>query len=113
VCGAPRPARVLQVLRFLAVNLDNVLRGVGLGNLAPLLQPTLPVAISFFTFMALSYVIDVYRRQLTLARPMDLAVYLAFFPHLVAGPIVRGGELLPRSDVVATPRRSTTRRPCG
>jgi len=81
---------------FLAVNLDNVLRGVGLGNLAPLLQPTLPVAISFFTFMALSYVIDVYRRQLTLARPMDLAVYLAFFPHLVAGPIVRGGELLPQ-----------------
>ena len=46
--------------------------------------------------MALSYVIDVYRHQLPVARPMDTAVYLAFFPHLVAGPIVRGSELLPQ-----------------
>jgi alginate O-acetyltransferase complex protein AlgI len=81
---------------FFALNVDNTLRALGAGNLIPLIQPTLPVAISFFTFMALSYVIDVYRRQLTPARPVDLAVYLSFFPHLVAGPIVRGGELLPQ-----------------
>ena len=62
----------------------------------PIIQPTLPVAISFFTFMALSYVIDVYRGELEPARPIDLAVYLSFFPHLVAGPIVRGSELLPQ-----------------
>lgn len=81
---------------FLAVNVDNVVRGLGGGNLLPLLQVTLPVAISFFTFMALSYVIDIYRRQLTPAAPLDVAVYLSFFPHLVAGPIVRGEELLPQ-----------------
>ena len=81
---------------FFAVNLDNLLRGIGLGNVIPLIQPTLPIAISFFTFMAISYVVDVYRRQLEPAAPIDLAVYLAFFPHLVAGPIVRGSELLPQ-----------------
>ena len=81
---------------FFAVNLDNLLNSIGLGNLIPLVQPTLPIAISFFTFMAISYVVDVYRRQLEPASPVDLAVYLAFFPHLVAGPIVRGGELLPQ-----------------
>jgi len=81
---------------FLSSNVDNTLHHLGLGNLFPLIQPTLPVAISFFTFMALSYVIDIYRRQLAVARPLDLAVYLSFFPHLVAGPIVRGEELLPQ-----------------
>ncbi|CAB4867932.1 MAG: MBOAT family protein [Actinobacteria bacterium] len=81
---------------FFAVNVDNVARKMGLGDIIPLIQPTLPVAISFFTFMAISYVVDVYRRQLEPARPIDVAVYLAFFPHLIAGPIVRGGELLPQ-----------------
>jgi len=81
---------------FMAVNVDNIARSVGLGNVIPLIQPTLPIAISFFTFMAISYVVDNYRRQLEPARPIDVAVYLAFFPHLIAGPIVRGGELLPQ-----------------
>ena len=81
---------------FFAVNVDNLLHTMGAGNLAPLLTPTLPIAISFFTFMAVSYVVDVYRGTLAPATPIDLAVYLSFFPHLVAGPIVRGGELLPQ-----------------
>jgi D-alanyl-lipoteichoic acid acyltransferase DltB (MBOAT superfamily) len=81
---------------FFAVNVDNVLHAAGLGRAAPLLTPTLPIAISFFTFMAVSYVVDVYRRTLVPATPIDVAVYLSFFPHLVAGPIVRGGELLPQ-----------------
>jgi len=81
---------------FFAVNLTNWLSHVGLGHLVPLVTPTLPIAISFFTFMAISYVVDVYRGTLELATPIDLATYLSFFPHLVAGPIVRGGELLPQ-----------------
>jgi alginate O-acetyltransferase complex protein AlgI len=81
---------------FVSVNVDNVTHAIGLGRAIPLLQVALPIAISFFTFMALSYVIDVYRRQLTPARPLDLALYLSFFPHLLAGPIVRGSELLPQ-----------------
>jgi D-alanyl-lipoteichoic acid acyltransferase DltB (MBOAT superfamily) len=81
---------------FVAVNVDNLFHTLGSGHLLPLLQVTLPVGISFFTFMALSYVIDIYRRKLVPARAIDVAVYLSFFPHLVAGPIVRGGELLPQ-----------------
>jgi alginate O-acetyltransferase complex protein AlgI len=81
---------------FFATNVDNALGSIHLGNLVPLLTPTLPIAISFFTFMAVSYVIDVYRGSLAPAKPLDVAVYLSFFPHLVAGPIVRGGELLPQ-----------------
>ena len=90
---------------FFAVNLDNLLRGIGLGNLIPLIQPTLPIAISFFTFMAISYVVDVSRGQLEPAAPIDLAVYLAFFPHLIAGPIVRGSELLPQLKRRRDPNR--------
>ncbi len=81
---------------FFALNLDNALHSAGLGRPMPLLAVTLPVGISFFTFMAISYVVDVHRRVLRLARPVDLGVYLSFFPHLVAGPIVRGTELLPQ-----------------
>ena len=81
---------------FLAVNLDNALHLLGLGRPLPLLSITLPVGISFFTFMAISYVVDIYRGVLKPARGIDAAVYLSFFPHLVAGPIVRGTELLPQ-----------------
>ena len=84
---------------FFAQNATNVLSHVGLGTLIPVFNPILPIAISFFTFMAVSYVVDVYRGSLKLATPLDLATYLAFFPHLVAGPIVRGGELLPQLRV--------------
>ena len=50
----------------------------------------LPIGISFFTFQALSYLIDVYRRDIAAERkPVSLTAYLMFFPHLVAGPIVR------------------------
>src|SRR5580693_9346218 len=81
---------------FVSVNVDNVTHALGLGRAIPLLQVALPIAISFYTFMALSYVIDIYRRALEPARPLDLALYLSFFPHLLAGPIVRGNELLPQ-----------------
>jgi alginate O-acetyltransferase complex protein AlgI len=81
---------------FVSVNLDNLTHAVGLGRQVPLLQVALPIAISFFTFMAVSYVVDIYRRVLEPARPLDLALYISFFPHLLAGPIVRGNELLPQ-----------------
>jgi alginate O-acetyltransferase complex protein AlgI len=57
----------------------------------------LPVGISFFTFQAMSYVIDVYRGLMPpAARLFDFSIYLAFFPQLVAGPIVRARVLLPQ-----------------
>ncbi len=81
---------------FVSVNLDNLTHALGFGRAVPLLQVALPIAISFFTFMAISYVIDIYRRDLEPARPLDFALYISFFPHLLAGPIVRGNELLPQ-----------------
>jgi alginate O-acetyltransferase complex protein AlgI len=57
----------------------------------------LPVGISFYTFQALSYLVDVYRRRIK-QRPsfIDFAFYLSFFPQLVAGPIVRADTFLPQ-----------------
>lgn len=61
------------------------------------LNIVLPVGISFYTFQTLSYTIDIYRRQLEPTRSsLDFALYVAFFPQLVAGPIVRAVELLPQ-----------------
>ncbi len=63
----------------------------------------LPVGISFYTFQTLSYTIDVYRGRLEATRrPLDFALFVAFFPQLVAGPIVRAAEFLPQ---LGTPRR--------
>ena len=59
-------------------------------------QITLPVGISFFTFQAMSYVIDIYRGRIEPTSWLDFAVYQSFFPHLVAGPIVRASEFLPQ-----------------
>ena len=63
----------------------------------------LPVGISFYTFQALSYTIDVYRGKLTPEKNLvNFALYISFFPQLVAGPIVRARTLLPQ---IAGPRR--------
>ncbi len=63
----------------------------------PLVKIILPLGISFYTFEAISYVVDVYNRKIkAIARPLDYALYILFFPHLVAGPIVRSGDFLPQ-----------------
>ena len=61
-----------------------------LGFAVPIPRVTLPIGISFFTFQGLSYVIDVYRGDAPIQRnPLNVALYVALFPQLVAGPIVR------------------------
>jgi alginate O-acetyltransferase complex protein AlgI len=70
----------------------------------------LPVGISFFTFMAISYVVDVYRGDFAPTGLGKFAAYLSFFPHLVAGPIVRPGELIPQLDSPRDPRYVDTSR---
>lgn len=68
------------------------------GHTSPLvLQVVLPAGISFYTFQALSYMVDVYRRQIPATNNLvDYLAYVAFFPQLVAGPIDRAGNLLPQ-----------------
>lgn len=84
---------MFKYTHFLAANLNHVvLRRFGQAVPEPVIH--LPIGISFFTFMGLSYVIDVYRRQLSAQkRPVSFALYLSLFPHLIAGPIVRYGEI--------------------
>ena len=69
----------------------------------PLLQIVLPVGISFFTFQGISYVVDVQRGKTPPANSLlDVMLLMSFFPHLVAGPIVRASDLLPQFE--RTPR---------
>jgi alginate O-acetyltransferase complex protein AlgI len=66
------------------------------------MQVVLPVGISFFTFQGMSYLADVHAERLAPARLLDVTLLMSFFPHLVAGPIVRGSDLLPQFQ--ETPR---------
>ena len=64
-----------------------------------LLDITLPVGISFFTFQTMSYTIDLYRRRIPVCRDLvKFTLFVAFFPQLVAGPIVRAAEFLPQLE---------------
>ncbi len=71
----------------------------------------LPVGISFLVFRMLTYVIDIYRGQLEPAPTLDFGVYVAFFPYLVAGPIVRAGSSSPSCARHATRHASTPAAP--
>ena len=70
----------------------------------------LPIGISFYTFMAISYVVDAYRGDFKPTTLAKFATYLSFFPHLVAGPIVRPGELIPQLEKPRDPREVDTGR---
>jgi alginate O-acetyltransferase complex protein AlgI len=92
---------VFKYYSFFVQDIQRVLDGAHLGMPLPLLTIALPVGVSFFTFQAISYTVDVHRRTIEPASLLDAAVYLSFFPHLVAGPIVRAREFLPQ---LVTPR---------
>jgi D-alanyl-lipoteichoic acid acyltransferase DltB (MBOAT superfamily) len=89
---------------FFRTSIVDGLDKLGVHVSTPLLEIVLPVGISFFTFQALSYVIDAFRGKVLTAPFLDFAVYLSFFPHLVAGPIVRASEFLPQLKEKADPR---------
>jgi alginate O-acetyltransferase complex protein AlgI len=95
---------------FFVSSTDNLLSVVGLDVPLELRSVVLPVGISFYTFMAISYVVDAYRGEFEPTTLEKFAVYLSFFPHLVAGPIVRPSELIPQFDTPRNPRRVDTSR---
>jgi alginate O-acetyltransferase complex protein AlgI len=84
---------VLGFFKYYDFFTDSLERNLGVSS--PALDIVLPIGISFFTFQAISYVVDVHRGQATPVPLLDFAVYLSFFPQLVAGPIVRATEFLP------------------
>lgn len=84
---------------FFVGGLDALLSRLGLPMQLPLLQIVLPVGISFYTFTALGYVLDVFHRHVKPCRSFpDLLLFLSFFPQLVAGPINRASVFLPQLE---------------
>jgi alginate O-acetyltransferase complex protein AlgI len=82
---------------FFAESLRDSMAALGVDLNMPMLHILLPVGISFYTFQSMGYIIDVYRGHLKASANLEeFAVFVAFFPQLVAGPISRATELLPR-----------------
>jgi D-alanyl-lipoteichoic acid acyltransferase DltB (MBOAT superfamily) len=94
-----------KYFNFFADNLHALFAAMGWQLDFVTLRVLLPIGISFYTFVTMSYVIDVYRREIEPTRNLvDFAVFVAYFPHLVAGPILRATALLPQ---IAGRRRVT------
>ena len=95
-----------KYFNFFVDSAGALLGKLGLSPNLPLLRVILPVGISFYTFQSMSYAFDVYRRRLEPATSLlDFALYVAYFPQLVAGPIERAQALLPQ---ITNPRRRPT-----
>lgn len=93
--GVAVPLIVLGLFKYFNFFLDSF------SNLFRITNPCslsiiLPVGISFYTFQSMSYTIDVYRNRIKAAEFLDVALYISFFPQLVAGPIVKAQDFLPQ-----------------
>jgi len=82
---------------FFLASLEQGLRAAGAEASLPVLSVVLPVGISFYTFEAINYTMDVYRRRIPAERNLgNFMLFITFFPHLIAGPIVRARDFLPQ-----------------
>jgi len=99
-----------KYFNFFVDSFESMLAGFG-GQLDYLhLNIILPVGISFYTFQTMSYTIDIYRGKLKPTKSLlDFAVFVAFFPQLVAGPIERAKHLLPQITSLKSPNRTQIR----
>ncbi|MEE9331535.1 MAG: MBOAT family O-acyltransferase [Methylophilaceae bacterium] len=96
---------VFKYYNFFLENFISLFSTMGYDISGPTINILLPVGISFYTFQSMSYTLDVYRKQLKPAdNVLDYALYVSFFPQLVAGPIERAKNLLPQ---VLSPRTLT------
>ncbi|MBN2828837.1 MAG: MBOAT family protein [Candidatus Cloacimonetes bacterium] len=86
-----------KYFNFIGNTINAILNNLGIGISIPFLDLILPVGISFFTFQALSYTIDIYKGQMKCETNFGIfALFVSFFPQLVAGPIERATHLLPQ-----------------
>ncbi|HZY85690.1 MAG TPA: MBOAT family O-acyltransferase [Gemmataceae bacterium] len=92
-----------KYVNFFLRSAEDGLRLAGCSASLPVLRVLLPVGISFYTFEAINYTVDVYRRRLPAEKNLfHFLLFILFFPHLVAGPIVRARDFLPQ---IARPKR--------
>ncbi len=88
---------IFKYSNFFAQSFSDLLTRLGFAVHAPTFALVLPIGISFYTFMSMAYVIDVYRGDLEPTPHLfDFALFVCYFPHLVAGPILRAPQLLPQ-----------------
>jgi alginate O-acetyltransferase complex protein AlgI len=86
-----------KYVNFFLDSLQTTLHTLGATVSMPMLAVILPVGISFYTFEAINYMVDVYRRKIPAERNLaHFMLFITFFPHLVAGPIVRARDFLPQ-----------------
>jgi len=97
---------IFKYFNFFSASFRDMLVGLGLQPHEVTLKVLLPVGISFYTFQTMGYTIDVYRNKVAPERnPVLFAVYVAFFPQLVAGPIERASRLSPQLRCLDKPSR--------
>lgn len=97
-CGIVVPLLVLAYFKYYNFFVSSFCEVFGIEN-AYALSIVLPVGISFYTFQAISYMIDVSRKEIPVMKNfVKFALYIAFFPQLVAGPIVKAKEFLPQLE---------------
>jgi D-alanyl-lipoteichoic acid acyltransferase DltB (MBOAT superfamily) len=90
---------IFKYYNFFAESLQTALSGMGMNVSLDHLEMVLPIGISFYTFQSMSYVIDIYRKDIKPTRNiLEFAAFVSFFPHLVAGPIMRPTTLLPQIE---------------
>lgn len=88
---------IFKYLGFFVESAANLLEALGFNPNLPVLNIILPLGISFYTFQSTSYTIDVYRKQIPpTTNFFDFALFIAFFPQLIAGPIGKAKNLLPQ-----------------
>ncbi len=88
-----------KYFNFFIDSFISMMHAFGFQPSVSMLQIMLPIGISFYTFQSLSYTIDIYRREIPVERNMlKFAAFIALFPQLVAGPIVRARDLLPQMN---------------
>jgi D-alanyl-lipoteichoic acid acyltransferase DltB (MBOAT superfamily) len=93
---------VFKYFDFFIVSANQLAQLLGLASELPFFEIILPVGISFYTFHGISYIADVYRGEVPVCRrPIDMLLYMSFFPQLVAGPIVRAAYFLPQLEAPA------------
>jgi alginate O-acetyltransferase complex protein AlgI len=91
---------------WFAEELNALLSSLEVGHELPMLEIVLPIGISFYTFQGISYVVDLFRGDLDRPRRLiDVMFFISFFPHLVAGPIVRAASFLPQLERPPDPNR--------
>ena len=91
---------------FFLEQVGEVLYSLGWERDLTIMSVILPVGVSFFTFQGMSYQIDIYRKHTKPASLLDITLLMSFFPHLVAGPIVRASHLVPQFQKAPTLTRS-------